>query len=274
LSKDELRLYICGDMDVYYSERVSVTSPFIPAVTLSLNTVPGTYVKGASLNDSEDTLFLSLWQGGYLGITEFIRTSPTSFTSSSVLPTGAGFTIYPGQLSKDMLYYACGTLTPTSNPKLYVMSRTNSGGSFQGNTFQEILGINNGNSFIGQPTFSSNLRWMAFMIATNNSWQDDDLYIAQLHEGKITGTEEEGPLRNNIIIYPNPASGSIHVMSAIPGKLRVEIFDILGKTLFRNPEFNPALSNEIYLSGLSKGAYIIMIEDEHHSVNFEQVIIE
>ncbi len=165
LSANELDLYICND-SVYYAHRNSVGSAFNTPVLISLLQPFGQIqsYRSASLDSTQNTIYVSAYNMGYLGIFEFGRSTATSFVYKRSLPAPSGYTPITGQLSKDALYFFCDASYTGSFPvSLYQLSRGTPADSFDVSTFQLIPGINNLNTYNIQPSMSDSLNWVAFV---------------------------------------------------------------------------------------------------------------
>lgn len=100
---------------------------------------------------------------------------------------------------------------------------------------------------------------------------DDDM---DLITGESTGElrlflwEEEDPIgiddanANNLVVYPNPASEIIRVEGIQPGWF-ANIFSIEGQLVLSKPFFNE--NDEIDLSSLNSGNYVLVINTDDHS---------
>lgn len=99
------------------------------------------------------------------------------------------------------------------------------------------------------------------------------LYLdnVDIQEGAAKLTENEGL---NIRIYPNPADELLRVeLGDLAGKtnLQWEIVDISGRSQLRGSI--DRLSNELNVSGLNPGTYVLSISDQQSIITREQVLI-
>lgn len=82
---------------------------------------------------------------------------------------------------------------------------------------------------------------------------------------------------DNVLIYPNPASGTLHVSinNHSYSEITIRCFDVLGKEVFENKTFNKAISIDI--SEYSSGIYFIQLkskDDKHLKIVTKKVIVE
>ena len=184
LSNNELDAYVCTVSSLYFTHRNSVSSTFNTPVTISLTGAPSySTIKGASLNNLQDVLFVTLFSTSTI-IAEFARTSSTSFAYVRTLSLPPGYEPRIGQLSKDELTYFVGTKYNSFDPLLCQLTRTSASVAFDANSFQQIQGINDLNFSNNQPSMSDNLEWVAFVRNDTNLWAANELYLA--HSGAIS----------------------------------------------------------------------------------------
>jgi len=106
----------------------------------------------------------------------YATTSDTSFTFADTLHFPTGYSPRPGQFSKDGLeYYLSLAFDPYR--QLYVLKRAIAGQPF--GEPQLLAGSMNDTTFQNnQPSITSDKKTMVFVRSTQNSWKDNDLYIA------------------------------------------------------------------------------------------------
>lgn len=75
----------------------------------------------------------------------------------------------------------------------------------------------------------------------------------------------ENHIKDQIIIYPNPASQVIKISSQ--DHLTIEIFDLMGKLILKTIE------NEIKISNISTGVYLIKVTKENKIIKIKKLII-
>ena len=83
---------------------------------------------------------------------------------------------------------------------------------------------------------------------------------------------------SNLILYPNPANGTInYILNNIESDLvRIELITEIGKIIYHKVYKNPVdtIKDEINISRLSKGMYLIRLFKEEQLENVERIIIE
>ena len=68
------------------------------------------------------------------------------------------------------------------------------------------------------------------------------------------------PLKNNITVYPNPATDKV-IVNSLKMISTIEIFNINGKKVFATNNLKQQIFSEIDLSNFQKGIYFIKIYD-------------
>jgi hypothetical protein len=69
---------------------------------------------------------------------------------------------------------------------------------------------------------------------------------------------------NNIIVYPNPSKGQVHLLGTLPsgGTFSCRLLDNSGKTVYNqqfNAQSNGEVDTEINFQGLSNGTYFLQL---------------
>lgn len=230
LSANELDVYICTNSQLYHATRTSTGSSFGPAATISLS-LPGTIssIKGASLDSAQNRLFIC--EFGADKIYELSRTSATSFTYVRSLPFPTGYLPSPGQLSKDGLTYFTGAYpTASSKGRLYQFTRASVSDSFEISSFSEIQTLNDTLVYNSQPSMSDNLEWVAFVRASQNLWESNELYIAhKVSQGSYIAEPALGGLR----VYPVPANDHIVFYSPRITEGILQIYNSSGQLILK-----------------------------------------
>ncbi|MEZ4854620.1 T9SS type A sorting domain-containing protein [Flavobacterium sp.] len=74
---------------------------------------------------------------------------------------------------------------------------------------------------------------------------------------------------NGLTLYPNPVSGNVlNITSSNNGAMSVQIFDVLGKRVANTSVIN----NQINISGLNSGVYIVKITEEGKTATRKLVV--
>jgi hypothetical protein len=104
-------------------------------------------------------------------------------------------------------------------------------------------------------------------VQDSNGCVNTDTVTIQVVE-KPLGLNES--YSNAINIYPNPTTDRIHIEFAQPGtsEVLIEITDLSGKRVFQNQLKSASVSEEINLSFLTKGVYILKIR----TAEFEKTV--
>jgi hypothetical protein len=102
--------------------------------------------------------------------------------------------------------------------------------------------------------------------ATNYTTTNTISYTKTLYCGVLPNEVNETKISDNISVYPNPASDRINIIfrDRIADATNVEIFDTFGRMVLLENISNNV--NNIDVSGLTKGMYLIKIKNEHTEV--------
>jgi len=79
----------------------------------------------------------------------------------------------------------------------------------------------------------------------------------------ITGIKEVNNSRNNIQIYPNPASEEIQVISNQLSVNSIEIYNLLGEKIYSTPITDNRPPRTINVAAFAKGLYFLEVENEN-----------
>ena len=96
-----------------------------------------------------------------------------------------------------------------------------------------------------------------YFLAENNGWlTSDDNLLA--HYSDTMNTEENSI--SKILVYPNPNAGTFFIKgNGISTQISIEIYDILGRQVYQNNNFNLASASDISIN--NKGVYILQVTD-------------
>jgi len=205
LSSDELDVYFSySDLNygIYYSHRDEISLAFNDPILIYLPVYTGS---GVSLNSTQDELFLF----AYNAIYELTRISSNEFDYVRALPAPDGFSLRPGQLSKDDLTYTFGAEYNDGKSILCQMTRPTPSDTFDISTFEIIQGINDTSLWNIQPSVSDSLEWVAFVRSSIDSWSETDLYLA--HNGILTSIFNPSETQMLSQAFPNPSSEYVYI---------------------------------------------------------------
>lgn len=82
---------------------------------------------------------------------------------------------------------------------------------------------------------------------------------------EVVGVDE---LAQTMEVYPNPTSGILQITGIQSANVQVEIFSIVGKSVYSSL----LTSTTLDLSHLAPGRYIIHLQDDHHFVSYNLII--
>jgi hypothetical protein len=133
-------------------------------------------------------------------------------------------------------------------------------------------------------TASANYKYIEFPFSINqtpdsvivdilsSNWNDTaqsfigaDLKIDEIHfKSQLLNTgilKFKNENTKSISVFPNPSNGRFQILSLNVSIQNVEIYDVLGKSIYSNSKFNLLHSNEIDLSSVQKGIYFVKVSD-------------
>ncbi|MCF1191077.1 T9SS type A sorting domain-containing protein [Mangrovimonas sp. AS39] len=86
---------------------------------------------------------------------------------------------------------------------------------------------------------------------------------------KYMAAKQDTELAENLTLYPNPAShGKVYISSKNNKVKKIEIFNVLGKLILSTTQ----LGNELNISKLKAGAYIVKISEESLTVTRKLIV--
>ncbi len=82
------------------------------------------------------------------------------------------------------------------------------------------------------------------------------------YDSLTTGVSQIAKLNNQISIFPNPASGEIHVISEQSTVISIDIYNMLGETVYTSPITNYQSPIIINIVNFPSGVYIVKVMTE------------
>ena len=119
--------------------------------------------------------------------------------------------------------------------------------------------------------------WHSFNDGTGATWQLDlSLCIAVIMCDPVTGQEYILNPTGQVILYPNPASGTLYINASTKkeGVMGFRIFNIMGQQLLeKNMPTNTSGNYQLELDKLSSGVYFVTVTTPEKSVT-KRIVIE
>lgn len=108
---------------------------------------------------------------------------------------------------------------------------------------------------------------------TSETVNGESMYVAKFNcTAKITGIENVNPLPINV--YPNP-SGGIFYFSGVPGDHMIEVYDLLGRSIFTpSPSQKGDGGAVVNLSGQRAGVYFYHVTDGNNIGHQGKIVVE
>lgn len=76
-----------------------------------------------------------------------------------------------------------------------------------------------------------------------------------------------------MLVYPNPASGSVTIESNLPGNSRLQLFNAMGRLVLERQLEKGAVKTQLNITSLTKGIYILKLQGNDKS-NTSQLVIK
>lgn len=105
-------------------------------------------------------------------------------------------------------------------------------------------------------------------LELNDTGPDSDFFIAK-YQPQIVDVGVDNHDLENVKIYPNPTSGMI-ILQSETGLIDYTLYDLQGRTI----EQGSLESNQIDLSGMESGVYVLRVRDNNMSVRNFKVVKE
>ena len=80
----------------------------------------------------------------------------------------------------------------------------------------------------------------------------------------------ENELKNNVVLYPNPTTGTFHIKTPDNSQIsQVKIYDLLGKEM----SFSTQNNSELDLSSLNDGIYLVKVYTDN-SIYTSKIVVK
>ena len=80
------------------------------------------------------------------------------------------------------------------------------------------------------------------------------------------------PRVNDLIIAPNPCHGEVTLVRSLPGSVKVDVLDLLGRQML--PSFSMQGSTVLPIHDLPPGIYFVRTTDSHRAVTVRRMTVE
>lgn len=133
------------------------------------------------------------------------------------------------------------------------------------------------NTDIVQPPYYSNyykhlLKDYYRHVIINNSWNNNLRQTFYYSQNNFTGISEN-KLLLNAIIYPNPTSGLITVISILSPITNITVYDLTGNSVYTIKNNQIQNSVQLDLSSLNNGIYFMNIQNENGQLKTFKIIL-
>ena len=133
----------------------------------------------------------------------------------------------------------------------------------------------NGNFWTSSPYGSSafyrKLQYSSSFIYKYDFFKNSGYSVRGVRDALVTALEENNNTPS-IDIYPNPTNGSFVIAQANADKMGIEIYDVIGKLLFKIETVN--IETAIDLTKQPKGIYFIKLTGENGNVLNKKIILQ
>ncbi|MBP9080613.1 MAG: T9SS type A sorting domain-containing protein, partial [Flavobacteriales bacterium] len=110
---------------------------------------------------------------------------------------------------------------------------------------------------VGQP-FDASMLWIPNDDQAQFIYSNGNAMAIRLSSDATIGVQETANL-DGVTLYPSPTDGPVEIRLETPGKMSVEVFNVLGK-LVETARFN-GTSTKLDLGGNAAGIYTVRISD-------------
>ena len=261
LTNDELEIYYVNNFNLYFTSRTSISSPFIDPIQINLVKNIQGWISGPSLTPDKQELYIYNQDVNYKCILKFIQSDNYTYTLVDTLDVPSNSIINPGQLSKNGLKYYFSLKDNFDSTKLFLMERYDITAQFEN---LSILNSNiNSTMYNAHPSVSSEENILVFVRNNENSWVNNNLFIAS---NVNTGIQLHKENTIDIInIYPNPCNDKINVNFKLSENslISFSVYDIYGRmVLINEDDFSIGTHNKILTLNKikSRGLYLLNIK--------------
>jgi glucosylceramidase len=144
-----------------------------------------------------------------------------------------------------------------ANSNEFKWTITNLGGGFY-----KIINLNSGKALDVEGVSTSNganIQVWTYGGGSNQQWQ-----FNQVEATAKNGVSKNTIISNGTLLYADPKTNSLKINFLNKGEATVELYDLSGKTIFKQQYLNTiGTENSIDLSLVSKGIYIVRVNDEN-----------
>ncbi len=90
----------------------------------------------------------------------------------------------------------------------------------------------------------------------------------------VCGLSTEEFIRNEVLLFPNPASSSVQITWGNSTLKSITIYDMLGKLIVTEKIKNNQIQTSFDVSNLNTGIYLVQLSDESNNVTTKRLIVE
>lgn len=79
---------------------------------------------------------------------------------------------------------------------------------------------------------------------------------------------------STLSVFPNPTTGKVHILTSGAVIQNLEIYNVLGESMFKAPYFKKQTTSEVDLSGFQKGVYFVKVIYENGNAEVKTVVMQ
>jgi len=295
LNKTQTEIYFVERGHLFHAQRSMANQDFQAPVeiTLDFGTMERGFFSGPSLTESQNELYLYYSGDGNTRILQFARNTKNHYSFKGELPFPAGINVRPGQITKDGKVFFTSVENDANSYSFFTLSRPAIGGAW--GRMNRVGGdVNNSRTF-NQCSLNANGTILVCVEAINNSWTENDLYIAyadllpntpdpvtaqadstiqQADQLSIVIDEPQKVSDHPVVstapvkIFPNPTDADAFIQFSLPqdADLTVSVMDLSGQLMssVQTGTLNAGVQSlQLPLRALAQGTYLVFVRDKN-----------
>jgi hypothetical protein len=238
LTNDELNIYfICSKpsdsayYSLYHSSRNKANDEFSEPTLVKFNVQLSGFFWGHSFTQDKFQLYIYNENGLNNNILIFNKKNEDEYDINDSLIIPDGYTVGPGQLTKDDLKYYLSLQDSSGKRLISYFERKQTSDSFDSLYYMDNNLVNDTNFNNFYPSLSENENILVFTRNIFGDWEGNDLYIA--YKTPTSVHDYNSLSDNSISAYPNPFSDKTIIKYELtePAFVKINLYNTLGNKI-------------------------------------------